>query len=211
MWHTSPLPPCQARGDPLGTKGPPRDPSCSRYLLPPSTPHQEPGQLLHTATTLAPAQGGRSGLSPLAGCPHRTVTMGVSQRGREPVLSSVRSAPQRFTAGEAHVPRGVPAAAGGDADSRVSCALQSVPGHEHNKDSRLLWMGSSDCLISVGFSQVRSLPGKWPWRYQRVPATLPAGAFFGWPVPHESRRSPHQVTWLLLGVRGRLAGEGGAR
>lgn len=39
--------------------------------------------------------------------------------------------------------------------------LQSVPGHENNKDSRLLWMGSSDCLISVGFSQVRSLPGRW--------------------------------------------------
>uniref|UniRef100_A0A493TLI7 Coronin n=1 Tax=Anas platyrhynchos platyrhynchos TaxID=8840 RepID=A0A493TLI7_ANAPP len=35
-------------------------------------------------------------------------------------------------------------------------ASQSVPGHENNKDSRLLWMGASDCLISVGFSQVRS-------------------------------------------------------
>ncbi|XP_040976142.1 coronin-7-like isoform X2 [Aquila chrysaetos chrysaetos] len=34
-------------------------------------------------------------------------------------------------------------------------ASQSVPGHENNKDSRLLWMGSSDCLISVGFSQMR--------------------------------------------------------
>ncbi|KAM6249786.1 coronin-7-like isoform 2-T2 [Porphyrio hochstetteri] len=34
-------------------------------------------------------------------------------------------------------------------------AFQSVPGHENNKDSRLLWMGSSDCLISVGFSQMR--------------------------------------------------------
>uniref|UniRef100_A0A8B9RYP9 Coronin n=1 Tax=Accipiter nisus TaxID=211598 RepID=A0A8B9RYP9_9AVES len=33
--------------------------------------------------------------------------------------------------------------------------LQSVSGHENNKDSRLLWMGSSDCLISVGFSQMR--------------------------------------------------------
>uniref|UniRef100_A0A672TX08 Coronin n=1 Tax=Strigops habroptila TaxID=2489341 RepID=A0A672TX08_STRHB len=37
----------------------------------------------------------------------------------------------------------------------ASCALQSVLGHENNKDSRLLWMGSSDCLISVGFSQMR--------------------------------------------------------
>uniref|UniRef100_A0A8D2PHW8 Coronin n=1 Tax=Zosterops lateralis melanops TaxID=1220523 RepID=A0A8D2PHW8_ZOSLA len=51
--------------------------------------------------------------------------------------------------------------AGGDlavarnTDSPVSCALQSVPGHDNNKDSRLLWMGSSDCLISVGFSQMR--------------------------------------------------------
>uniref|UniRef100_A0A803YE84 Coronin n=1 Tax=Meleagris gallopavo TaxID=9103 RepID=A0A803YE84_MELGA len=34
-------------------------------------------------------------------------------------------------------------------------ASQSVPGHENNKDSRLLWMGASDCLISVGFSQMR--------------------------------------------------------
>uniref|UniRef100_A0A8C3K066 Coronin n=1 Tax=Calidris pygmaea TaxID=425635 RepID=A0A8C3K066_9CHAR len=55
----------------------------------------------------------------------------------------------------AGVPRGMHGAAGGDTDGRVSRALQSVPGHEHNKDSRLLWMGSSDCLISVGFSQMR--------------------------------------------------------
>ncbi|XP_062359401.1 coronin-7 isoform X2 [Cinclus cinclus] len=34
-------------------------------------------------------------------------------------------------------------------------ARESVLGHDNNKDSRLLWMGSSDCLISVGFSQVR--------------------------------------------------------
>ncbi|XP_053813197.1 coronin-7 isoform X4 [Vidua chalybeata] len=34
-------------------------------------------------------------------------------------------------------------------------ASQTVPGHDNNKDSRLLWMGSSDCLISVGFSQMR--------------------------------------------------------
>ncbi|XP_049647108.1 coronin-7-like isoform X1 [Accipiter gentilis] len=41
-------------------------------------------------------------------------------------------------------------------DPRASpTASQSVPGHENNKDSRLLWMGSSDCLISVGFSQMR--------------------------------------------------------
>ncbi|KAM6352695.1 coronin-7-like isoform 3-T4 [Alca torda] len=41
-------------------------------------------------------------------------------------------------------------------DPRASpAASQSVPGHEHNKDSRLLWMGSSDFLISVGFSQMR--------------------------------------------------------
>ncbi|KAM4656442.1 coronin-7-like isoform 2-T2 [Amazona ochrocephala] len=41
-------------------------------------------------------------------------------------------------------------------DPRVSpAASQSVLGHENNKDSRLLWMGSSDCLISIGFSQMR--------------------------------------------------------
>ncbi|NWS98678.1 CORO7 protein, partial [Mionectes macconnelli] len=41
-------------------------------------------------------------------------------------------------------------------DPRASpAASQSVPGHENNKDSRLLWMGSSDYLISVGFSQMR--------------------------------------------------------
>ncbi|XP_069726199.1 coronin-7-like isoform X1 [Phaenicophaeus curvirostris] len=41
-------------------------------------------------------------------------------------------------------------------DPRASpAACQSVPGHENNKDSRLLWVGSSDCLISVGFSQMR--------------------------------------------------------
>ncbi|XP_074775650.1 coronin-7 isoform X3 [Athene noctua] len=41
-------------------------------------------------------------------------------------------------------------------DPRASpAASQSVVGHENNKDSRLLWMGSSDCLISVGFSQMR--------------------------------------------------------
>ncbi|XP_071617519.1 coronin-7 isoform X1 [Heliangelus exortis] len=41
-------------------------------------------------------------------------------------------------------------------DPRASpAASQSILGHEHNKDSRLLWMGSSDCLISVGFSQMR--------------------------------------------------------
>ncbi|CAM9522737.1 unnamed protein product [Bubo scandiacus] len=41
-------------------------------------------------------------------------------------------------------------------DPRASpAASQSVMGHENNKDSRLLWMGSSDCLISVGFSQMR--------------------------------------------------------
>uniref|UniRef100_A0A672TVS2 Coronin n=1 Tax=Strigops habroptila TaxID=2489341 RepID=A0A672TVS2_STRHB len=53
------------------------------------------------------------------------------------------------------VPHSVPGVAGGDTDSPASCALQSVLGHENNKDSRLLWMGSSDCLISVGFSQMR--------------------------------------------------------
>ncbi|XP_027588563.2 coronin-7-like isoform X1 [Pipra filicauda] len=41
-------------------------------------------------------------------------------------------------------------------DPRASpAASQSVPGHENNKDSRLLWIGSSDCLISIGFSQMR--------------------------------------------------------
>ncbi|XP_075371777.1 coronin-7 isoform X3 [Mycteria americana] len=41
-------------------------------------------------------------------------------------------------------------------DPRASpAASQSVLGHENNKDSRLLWVGSSDCLISVGFSQMR--------------------------------------------------------
>ncbi|XP_040430556.1 coronin-7-like isoform X1 [Cygnus olor] len=41
-------------------------------------------------------------------------------------------------------------------DPRASpAASQSVPGHENNKDSRLLWMGASDCLVSVGFSQMR--------------------------------------------------------
>ncbi|XP_061848120.1 coronin-7 isoform X2 [Colius striatus] len=41
-------------------------------------------------------------------------------------------------------------------DPRASpAASQSVLGHENNKDCRLLWMGSSDCLISVGFSQMR--------------------------------------------------------
>ncbi|XP_064318172.1 coronin-7 isoform X2 [Phalacrocorax carbo] len=41
-------------------------------------------------------------------------------------------------------------------DPRASpAASQSVPGHENNKDSRLLWMGSSDYLISIGFSQMR--------------------------------------------------------
>uniref|UniRef100_A0A8B9D0B6 Coronin n=1 Tax=Anser brachyrhynchus TaxID=132585 RepID=A0A8B9D0B6_9AVES len=41
-------------------------------------------------------------------------------------------------------------------DPRASpAASQSVPGHENNKDSWLLWMGASDCLISVGFSQMR--------------------------------------------------------
>ncbi|KAM9556828.1 coronin-7-like isoform 2-T2 [Guaruba guarouba] len=41
-------------------------------------------------------------------------------------------------------------------DPRVSpAASQSVLGHENNKDSRLLWIGSSDCLISIGFSQMR--------------------------------------------------------
>uniref|UniRef100_A0A8V5FKW6 Coronin n=1 Tax=Melopsittacus undulatus TaxID=13146 RepID=A0A8V5FKW6_MELUD len=41
-------------------------------------------------------------------------------------------------------------------DPRVSpAASQSALGHENNKDSRLLWMGSSDCLISIGFSQMR--------------------------------------------------------
>uniref|UniRef100_A0A8D0F3G2 Coronin n=1 Tax=Strix occidentalis caurina TaxID=311401 RepID=A0A8D0F3G2_STROC len=86
----------------------------------------------------------------------------------------------------------------GNSDSRVSCALQSVMGHENNKDSRLLWMGSSDCLISVGFSQVWSSPGRWPWHHRDVSAPLPVAAvpgpqeLFGWPVPHESGRSPCQ-------------------
>ncbi|NXC43015.1 CORO7 protein, partial [Penelope pileata] len=41
-------------------------------------------------------------------------------------------------------------------DPRASpAASQSVLGHDNNKDSRLLWMGASDCLISVGFSQMR--------------------------------------------------------
>ncbi|XP_068764891.1 coronin-7 isoform X3 [Struthio camelus] len=41
-------------------------------------------------------------------------------------------------------------------DPRASpAASQSVQGHENNKDSRLLWMGASDYLISVGFSQMR--------------------------------------------------------
>lgn len=80
------------------------------------------------------------------------------------------------TASEARVPRGMPSTAGGDTDGRVSCALQSVLGHENNKDSRLLWMGSGDCLISVGFSQVRSSPGRWHRHYRDVPAMLPAEA-----------------------------------
>uniref|UniRef100_A0A8C8SSG2 Coronin n=1 Tax=Pelusios castaneus TaxID=367368 RepID=A0A8C8SSG2_9SAUR len=34
-------------------------------------------------------------------------------------------------------------------------AVQSIQGHENNKDSRLLWMNASDYILSVGFSQVR--------------------------------------------------------
>ena len=178
-------------GENRGAREPSRAPSHSHYLLPPSAPCQKPDQALHKATTPAPAQGGGSGLSPLAGCPHCTVTTGISQRSQEPGLSSMCSAPGRFTAttGEAHVPHGVPSAAGGNTDGRVSRALQSVPGHENNKDSRLLWMGSSDFLISVGFSQVRSSPGRLPRCCRAVPALLPAVAvlgpqvLFGWPDP----------------------------
>lgn len=201
--HTGPRAPSLCVGRARGAREPSRAPSRSRYLLPPSAPRREPGQPLHKAAipAPAPAQGGGSGLSPLAGCPHCTVTTGISQQSREPALGSMRSAPGRFpaTAGEGHVPHGVLGVASGNTDG-VSCALQSVTGHENNKDSRLLWMGSSDCLISVGFSQVRSSPGRWPRRYRDVqPRSLwrlcqGPKVLFGWPVPHESRRSPLQVT-----------------
>lgn len=77
------------------------------------------------------------------------------------------------------VPHSVPGVAAGDTDSSSSCALQSVLGHENNKDSRLLWMGSSDCLISIGFSQVWSSLGKWLWHYWDVPVLLPAALCWG--------------------------------
>lgn len=87
----------------------PGDTSCplshSHYLLPPSTPCWELGQLLHKATTL-PWAGGVSTftacrLSPLL-CPQ-----GSSQQSWEPTCS----APGQFTAtaGEAHVPSTCPA------------------------------------------------------------------------------------------------------
>ncbi|XP_010220481.1 PREDICTED: coronin-7-like [Tinamus guttatus] len=41
-------------------------------------------------------------------------------------------------------------------DPRASAAAsQSAQGHENSKDSRLLWMGASDYLISVGCNQMR--------------------------------------------------------
>lgn len=61
-----PLTPSLGVGRALGSREPSCAPSRSRYLLPPSAARREPGQLLHKATTPAPAQGGGSGLSPLA-------------------------------------------------------------------------------------------------------------------------------------------------
>lgn len=77
--------------------------SHSRYLLPPSTPCWELGQLLHKATTLPWA--GESGLSLLAGCPHCTVPRAALSRA-----GSQHSAPRaQPTAGESHVPSTCPA------------------------------------------------------------------------------------------------------
>ncbi|XP_067407212.1 coronin-7 [Emydura macquarii macquarii] len=50
-------------------------------------------------------------------------------------------------------------------------AVQSVQGHENNKDSRLLWMNASDYVLSVGFSQVREREVKL-WDTRRFSSSL---------------------------------------
>lgn len=65
--------------------------------------------------------------------------------------------------------------------------MQSVPGHENNKDSRLLWMGASDCLISVGFSQVRASLGGQLCASRDFPLCAKATA---WPPCASLQRQP---------------------
>jgi len=208
--HTGPEPPHRVRTEPRGTREPPCAPSRSHYLLPPSAPHWEPGQPLHKATTLAPAQGGGSGLSPLAGCPHCTVPVGVSQWGREPALSSTRSAPARFTAttGEAHILRGVPAV-----PAAILMAVSPVP-------CRVSWDTSTTRTPGCsGWAQpiASSLSGSARYGPHREGSSGPTGmsqprslqrlcqgpgCFFGWCIPHGSRRPPHWVAGPLLGTEG---------
>ncbi|XP_052628440.1 coronin-7-like isoform X2 [Harpia harpyja] len=64
-------------------------------------------------------------------------------------------------------------------------AGESVPGHENNKDSRLLWLGSSDCLISIGFSQMREREVKlWDMRqFSRAMLTVALDTSPGAAIP----------------------------
>ncbi|XP_073218897.1 coronin-7 isoform X5 [Lepidochelys kempii] len=50
-------------------------------------------------------------------------------------------------------------------------AAQSIQGHANNKDSRLLWMNTSDYVLSVGFSQMREREVKL-WDTRRFSSSL---------------------------------------
>ncbi|XP_009991627.1 PREDICTED: coronin-7-like, partial [Chaetura pelagica] len=90
-------------------------------------------------------------------------------------------------------------------DPRASpAASQSVPGHEHNKDSRLLWMGSSDCLISVGFSQMREREVKL-WDTRRLHGAM----FTASPGVAIPLYDPDTGLLVLAGKVGPTAGAGG--
>ncbi|XP_078096606.1 coronin-7 [Mustelus asterias] len=58
-------------------------------------------------------------------------------------------------------------------DPRATCsAVQSVQGHDNIKDSRLIWLNTSDTVLSTGFSQMRERQARlWDTRRFTSPVT----------------------------------------
>lgn len=185
--------------------------SHSRYLLPPSAPCWELGQLLHKATMLA--WGGRQGCHCLQAVP---TALSPGQLSGEPALTSTCSAPGQFTttAGEAHrVPSGCPAWLAAILTA-LSPVLAECPGTRQQQGLPAALDGFQRLPhlrgVQSGTVPARKVALAPLGCFSPTPCSSCAGApqvLFGWSVPHESRRSPCQVPWPLLGWR-KVADEG---
>ncbi|XP_074866458.1 coronin-7 isoform X2 [Carettochelys insculpta] len=78
-------------------------------------------------------------------------------------------------------------------------AAQSVQGHEHNKDCRLLWLNTSDYVLSVGFSQMREREVKL-WDTRRFSRSLVSVALDTSPGPSIPLLDPDTGLLVVAGL-----------